>query len=97
MDINILYFLVATSFVVFLSGFVIGAWVRLALGWIAGGLLIITGLSIGSGEEITMNTLMSTDTIAKTSLDMGISSENFMLVFILIGLSMVVVATFVDR
>ncbi len=97
MDINILYFLVATSFVVFLSGFVIGAWVRLALGWIAGGLLIITGLSIGSGEEITMNTLMSTDTIAKTSLDMGISSENFMLVFVLIGLSMVVVATFVDR
>jgi len=96
MDISILGFLVATSFVLFLIGFFIGAWVRLALGWIAGGLLIIIGMAIGSGSTVSSTVVFDSSDIVTTSLDMGISAENFMIIFILAGLVMIVVATFVD-
>ncbi len=97
MDFNILIFLTCISFALFLVGFFIGGWVRLGLGWISGGLLIVLGLLIGSGEAITTNILLSTDVISKNALDIGLSAENFMIFFILSGLVMVVVATFMDK
>ena len=97
MDISILGFLVATSFVLFSMGFVIGMWVKLALGWIAGAILIVVGLTIGNGENITSTVVFDASDIVTTSLDLGISSENFMIIFISAGLVMVVIATFMDR
>lgn len=97
MDINILFFLSAISVVIFLTGIVIGAWVRLALGWIAGGLLIIIGMDIGAGGTITSTVVIDSTDIVTTALDIGISSENFMIIFILSGLTMLTVATFMDK
>lgn len=97
MDLSILVFLTAVSAALFVLAIVTGTWIRLALGWIAGGLLIIIGYTVGDGEEITTNVLLSTDAVSSVALDLGISNENFMIIYILTGSVMVVVATFMDK
>jgi len=97
MDFNVLIFLTALSIVLFYLAMMIGGWVRLGMGWLAGGLMIIIGLTIGDGSGVTINTLLSTDTISQTALDLGISDENFMIIYALVGFVMIAVATLVDK
>ena len=97
MDFNVLIFLTALSIVLFYLAMMIGGWVRLGLGWLAGGLIIIVGLTIGDGSGVTINTLLSTDTISQTALELGISDENFMIIYALAGFVMIAVATLVDK
>jgi len=97
MDISILVYLTAISVVFFFIAILIGGWMRLGLGWLSGGLLIIIGMAIGSGSGITSTVLFDTTESATVELGLGISNENFMIVYLLIGLLMIVYATFMDR
>jgi len=97
MDINILIYLTSLAVVFFFIAILIGGWMRLGLGWLSGGLLIIIGMAIGSGSGITSTVLFDTTESATVELGLGISNENFMIVYLLIGLLMIVYATFMDR
>ncbi len=96
MYITILIFLVSVSVIVFLIGILLGGWMRLGCGWLAGGLLIIVGMDIGT-DDITSVVLFDPGVYETVSLGTGISGENFMIIFALMGLLMIVYSTFQDK
>lgn len=89
MDIYILVFLFAISFVLFILSRLLDGWKRVGFGWIAGGLIIITGMNIWQSGEVTIMESFQDKTYLMIPLNIGISIENFMLVSILVGLVMI--------
>ena len=95
MDITILIFLISVSFVLFMIGILLGGWARLGCGWLAGGLMLIIGMTVGT-DDITSIVLFDPGVYETVSLGTGISNENFMIIFALMGFLMITYSTFKD-
>lgn len=90
MDVSILMFFTVLSVVLYIiSRLTHTPWVALGLGWIAGGLLIIIGFTIWDGENITKTFVTDAGVEVVSTLSLGISNENFLLITGLIGLVMI--------
>ena len=88
MDLSILQLFIAFSIVLFIISRIVDGWKRLGLGWIAGGLMIIIGYGFANGETITKSIEVGTN-LTKVTLDMGVSTENTFILFVLLGLVMI--------
>jgi len=86
MDINILYFLIGLAIILFIITRFLGGWIRLGLGWISGAIFILIGFHVWSGEQITTMSVFPDSTYLAVPLSLGISNENFLIIFALIGL-----------
>jgi len=97
MDITILIFLVSISIIIFMVGILLGGWMRLGCGWLSGGLLLVVGMTVGTGGDITSTVLFDPGVTEVVSLGTGISGENFMIIFALMGFLMITYSTVKDR
>ena len=90
MDYNFFIFLIALSISLYLlSRLIRSSWVALSLGWIAGGILIILGYLIAEGEAINSVIVFDVDSVVRVPVELGISSENTFIIFLLLGLVMI--------
>lgn len=85
MDLNLFYFLIGFAFLLFLLTLKTHSGLRLALGWLNTGILIVIAAFFIKGGEITRTFVTVTDTVSTTTvpLSFGISTSNLVIVFLL--------------
>jgi len=62
------------------------SWISLSLGWLAGGLSMITAYYIAQGNNITNTVVFGVGDSVTTVMDLGISNENIFIILALFGL-----------
>lgn len=81
MDITIFLFFSILVVILFILAWLSGGGLGVGLGWLAGGLALLTGLQIGLGEPITA--LSSGEII---ELDLGLNTSRVSIFYILFGI-----------
>lgn len=82
-------FLIGFALLLYIITRFLSGWIRLALGWIAGGIFIVLGYEFFRGMTITSTTILDVDVAVITVLDYGLSSENMFIVLALVGVVMI--------
>lgn len=86
MDIQIFYALMTFATILTIVGFFFQGNIGIVCGFIAGALYVLTALQIGSGIPLTTTIYFDPTTSVVQNIDLGISTDNLMILLLLIGI-----------